>query len=134
MVHLIVFDWQSIEKFVHEFEEIFYTGDTIAMAAYYTKDAALIGEGIGTIRGRQNIEAFWQITCESAKKLNMRRSIILDSIEISDNISYAISTLSLQFQTPDGKTIDKTVKDVTIWRRQTNGVWQIEMDISTPIH
>ena len=130
MVHLAVFDQESIKKFTLEFEQVFYKGDGKEMAAYYTKDAQLIGEGVN-IKGRSAIEDFWHTTCQHAVMLKMKRSITLDSIETTDSMCYAVCTLSLQIETLNG-TVNKKVKDVTIWK-YVDGIWQIEMDISTPL-
>ena len=129
MLHLAVFDQESIKAFTLEFEQLFYNGGK-EMAAYYTEDARLIGEGVN-IQGRPAIEDFWHTTCQRAVTLKMKRSIALDSIETTDSMCYAICTLSLQIETPNG-TVNKKVKDVTIWK-YVGGTWQIEMDISTPL-
>jgi uncharacterized protein (TIGR02246 family) len=132
MSHLSSFDRQSVEDFARKFEDLFYEGDGAGMAAYYTENARLMGEGINPIQGRAGIESFWQSACAHAKILHMKRKINVDDIEMSPELSYAVCTLVLQFQTPDGQIVDKTVKDITIWRRLADGKWQIEVDISNP--
>ena len=132
MSHLSSFDRQSVVDFARKFEDLFYEGDGVGMAKYYTENARLMAEDIDAIQGKAGIESFWQATCARGKIVHMKRKIIVDDIEMSPELGYAVCTLILQFQTPDGKIVDKTVKDITIWRRVADDKWQIEVDISNP--
>jgi ketosteroid isomerase-like protein len=132
MITISQFDLPTLNAFSRDFEDIFYKGDAAAMAAYYTADARLMAENIEPLVGQPAIESFWKSTCEHAKILHMERKIIVEEVHPSVEISYAFCTLLLHFQTPDGKSVDKVVKDITIWRRQPDGIWSIEVDISSP--
>jgi uncharacterized protein (TIGR02246 family) len=132
MIQFKEFDLQAVNAFAREFENIFYKNDAGGMAAYYTEDARLIAEGIEPIRGRKAVEAFWKSTCERANSVRMERKIVVEDIRPSGEISYAFCTLLLHFQLPDGQSVNKVTKDITIWRRQPDGIWLIEVDISCP--
>jgi uncharacterized protein (TIGR02246 family) len=121
---------EEVERFARKVEEIFYEGDGRGMASYYTENARLMADGIEPLRGRHAIEAFWQATCERAKSIDMKRTIHVEDVQASDEISYAVCTLTIEVRIPNGGIITKTVKDITIWRKQADGTWQIEVDIS----
>jgi uncharacterized protein (TIGR02246 family) len=126
------FDRQAVEHFARAFETMFYDGDATAMASFYTDNATLIAEGIPLTTGKSNIEAFWQATCARGKTLQMQRSIAVEGIEATSDLSYALCTLTLHFTLPTGQAVTKVIKDITIWRRQADGTWLIEVDISNP--
>jgi uncharacterized protein (TIGR02246 family) len=121
---------EEVERFCRKFEEIFYEGDFKGLASYYTENARLMADGIEPLQGRDAIERFWQMTCERAKSIAMKRAIHVDQIEAFDDLSYVASTLTLEAPAPKGQMIVNTVKDVTVWRKQADGTWQIEVDIS----
>lgn len=131
MNSLATFNQETVEQFARTFEELFYNGDGIGMAAYYTKDARFFADGTAPIYGKAAIEAFWQATCERGKALNMKRSIRVDEVRATDELCYAYSALALDVSA-GGQAIHRTVSDITIWRKQADGSWQIEVDISVP--
>jgi ketosteroid isomerase-like protein len=114
------------------FEAMFYEADAAAIPSYYTDAATLVADGIPLTVGKANIEAFWQATCARAKMVAMKRSIAVERIEAASELSYALCTLTLHFTLPSGQAVTKIIKDITIWRRQPNGAWLIEVDISNP--
>jgi ketosteroid isomerase-like protein len=131
MNSLATFDKDTVEQFAHTFEELFYNGDGVGMAAYYTDNARLFAEGIAPTQGKSAIEAFWQATCQRGKTMDMKRSITVDEIVATSELCYAYSTLTLDL-TVNGQSVHRTTSDITIWRQQSDGSWQIEVDISVP--
>lgn len=128
---LMTFDRNTVEQFAHTLEDLFYESDSTAMAAYYTNDARLFADGVAPLKGKSDIETFWQATCEHGNALNMKRSITVDEVTVTSELCYAYSTLTLDFTT-NGQSIHRTVSDITIWRKQNDGSWLIEVDISVP--
>ena len=131
MNSLATFDKDTVEQFARTFEELFYKGDGTGMAAYYTDDARLFADGVAPIKGKADIESFWQATCERGNAMGMKRSITVDEVVVTNELCYAYSTLTLDL-TANGQAIHRTTSDVTIWRKQGDGSWQIEVDISVP--
>jgi len=130
MTGLKNFTMDEMQAFARSFEQLFYDDRGAEMAAFYTDNARLMGDGIAPIQGRSEIARFWEMTCERARQLNMKRSIAIEEIQSTETLSYAVSTLTVTVQTADNTTITNTVKDITIWRKQSDGSWQIEVDIS----
>ena len=126
------FDLESLRTFARQFEELFYANDGEAMAAYYTDDSWLAGEGMNATRGVDSIRVFWKNACERGRQMGMKRSLAIESCELSGDLGYAISTATLDLTAPNGQAVHRVVKDITIWRRQADGGWKIEADISSP--
>ena len=130
MASLAGFNEKEIEKFVRTFETIFYQGEALKMASYYTENAQLMADGIKPMQGRSDIAVFWEATCERAKNLNMERTIHIDEIMASSDLGYTVSTVVVKVQLPNGQKVVNTVNDITIWRKQADETWKIEVDIS----
>lgn len=126
------FDLESLRTFARRFEELFYANDGESMAAYYTDDGWLAGEGVNATRGVDGIRVFWKNACERGREMGMKRSLAIESCELSGDLGYAVSTATLDLTAPNGQAVHRVVKDITIWRRQTDGGWKIEADISSP--
>jgi ketosteroid isomerase-like protein len=126
------FDLENLRAFARTFEELFYANDGESMAAFYTDNAWLAAEGINATRGIDGIRVFWKNACERGRQMGMKRSLAVDSCEMSGDLGYAVSTATLDLTAPNGQAVHRVVKDVTIWRRQANGTWKIEADISNP--
>jgi len=131
MSSLATFTKASVEQFAHEFENLFYQDDGAGMAAYYTDNARLFADGIAPIQGIAAVRAFWQATCERGKAMGMQRSITVNEVVLTTDVCYAYSTLTLDV-TVGGQAVHRTVSDITIWRKQEDDSWKIEVDISVP--
>lgn len=128
MATLATLEKQEVERYARSFETLFYQGDFATMASYYTEDAQLMVEGQEIIQGRQAIEQFWQAVCQMAGK--MKRSIEVQEIEASGDIGYVRSTVTVQIQATEEQVMTAIFKDITIWKRGTDGAWQLAVDIS----
>ncbi len=128
MATLATFEKQEVERFARSFEALFYQGDFASMASYYTEDAQLMVEGREIIKGRQAIEEFWQAVCQMAGR--MKRSIKVEEMDVSGDIGYLRSTVTVQIQTTEDQKITTVFKDITIWKRGTQGAWQLAVDIA----
>jgi len=128
MATLATLEKQEVEQFAREFERLFSQGDFAAMASFYTEDAQLLVEDQELIQGRPAISRFWQATCQAAN--NMKRSIEVQEIHVSDTLGYLRGTVTLQFPVGSRPVTTYSVKYITIWKRETNGAWQLAVDIS----
>jgi uncharacterized protein (TIGR02246 family) len=131
MAGLATFDPQEIHRFAREFETAFNREDYQAMASFYADDATLIGDGTETQNGRNAIQHFWQTTCERAKALQMKRTIRVQKLDVSNDLGYVTGTVHLEIPSNEAQPTAITVRYVTVWRRQPNQAWQLVMDIST---
>lgn len=128
MAALATFDPQEVERYARSFEALFYQGDFMTMASYYTEDAQLMNEGQEIIRGRKAIEQFWQAVCQLTGK--MKRTIEVLEIESSGDLGYMRSRVTTHFQGTEDQAITTTFKDIAIWKRRGDGTWQLAVDIS----
>ena len=125
---LTSFDPARIEQFARDWETMFDRGDHRTMAAYYAADATLIGTHMATIDGRPAIERFWRAACEGARRVALRRTVHLEHAEHAGALGYIRGTVVLDSQ---GGPPRRTVRYVTLWRREADGVWRLNVDISS---
>jgi uncharacterized protein (TIGR02246 family) len=125
---LKTFDRQELDRFARTFEDLFYRGDAATMAAYYAEDAEVMAPDSEPVRGRRAIAAFFAAACQAAQRLGMKRTITVRQVERSGDLGYLLSTVVLAFTASDGKAASTTFNDVTVWRRDADGGWQMVVD------
>lgn len=130
MIEVKTFDRKSAEDFRREYEKVFYERDYRAMASIYTEDAKLMPQDMDTILGRKAIEEFWKIACERGNSAQIKRTIQIDEVEAAGDLGYKRTTVTLQIPEKNGGTSEHVIKSITIWRRESDGVWRCSHDIS----
>jgi uncharacterized protein (TIGR02246 family) len=118
----------TVDRFLRAWERAFDDGDYRRMAATYTADARLIATQMETIEGRDAIEAFWRSACAGARDAGVRRSVALDEVRASDDLGFMRGVVTLRLARGGAPT---RVRYVTIWRRESDGMWRLSVDIST---
>jgi ketosteroid isomerase-like protein len=126
---LATFDPAELERFTHDFEDLFYAADAAAMTSYYAEHAQLMADGMQPIQGRPAISEFWRAAITRATAARARRTIRLHEAHSSGDLGYALCTVTVQI--PAATRI--AVWDATIWQRDPDGGWRIAVDISTPL-
>lgn len=128
MATLASLELQDVERYARSFEALYYQGDFTTMASYYTEDAQLMVEGREMVQGRQAIEQFWQAVCQLAG--NMTRTIEVQEIVASGDLGYTRSRVTTRMQGPGDQVVTTISKDIAIWKRGSDGTWQLALDIS----
>ena len=128
MAALATLDAQEVEQYARTFEALYYQGDFMTMASYYTEDAQLMVEDRETFQGRKAIEQFWQAVCQLAGK--MTRTIEVLEIHTSGDLGYTRSRVTTHMAGNGDQTVTIISKDIAIWKRGSDGMWQLAVDIS----
>jgi ketosteroid isomerase-like protein len=128
MYTMIRLDADSAQEFARDFEDVFYEGNCRDMASAYTADGKLFAEGAAVVEGRPAIEEFWKQACERGQQGGMRRSIQFHEACASGDLGYTHSTVTLQL---GGDPAKIAIRDVCVWRRESDGIWRIAYDISS---
>lgn len=102
--------------------------DIDLILSYWTDDAVVMPSGQATVTGKQELRDYvaaslaipgFQISWES------------DRVEFSPdgNLAYMFSRNNVKFNTSDGTSVNSSGRALTIWRRETDGVWRCVVDI-----
>jgi uncharacterized protein (TIGR02246 family) len=104
----------------------FNSGDTAAVAAFYTENATVLPPNSQMIRGRKAIEDFWK----SAMAMGIR-SIQLTTLDVesSGDMAYEIGNATLEIRPDGGTAASETIKYVVVWKRQPDNSWKLAADI-----
>lgn len=114
----------TIRVITDSFESAFSIGDLTKIAEFYTENGMLLPAGFDFVKGRQDIEEFWQSAIDMGVKY-----IKIDIIEIEQHDDTAIEMSSYTLSSSDKQVIDAG-KGIVIWKN--NGVaWKMHRDIWT---
>ena len=99
-------------------------GDAGSVAAGYTDDAYVLAPDAATVRGREDIRAFWQGMIESGVK-NVH--IGTGEVASSGDLAYAVGTLEVT----GADDATGYARYVLVFKR-VSGQWRLHLDIWTP--
>lgn len=116
---------EAIEARSLEFEAAFNSGDSAALGALYSPDAAILPPGGARVDGRDEIAAFWAAAIESG--LADLDLIAVEVIATGDS-ALDVGTLTLSAPGESGERAVVAAKYVVHWV-QIDGVWHLHRDI-----
>src|SRR5262245_49729228 len=120
------FDFKSaIEKQIAVFEKAANAKDAATIANMYTEDATLLPQGFAPVKGRKNIQQFWEgFFAAGASDAKLR----VVEISAAGDIAYEIGGWEANMPQPQGGAARTQGKYVVIWKRQGDGV-RMHVDI-----
>jgi ketosteroid isomerase-like protein len=99
--------------------------------SFFSAEGAVIQEGAGEIRGVEAIQA----SADAAAGAITSFSWSPERAEVSEggDLGYTVGTFRTTAMRPDSVEMVTTGMYVSIWRRQADGSWKVEMDLGNPI-
>jgi uncharacterized protein (TIGR02246 family) len=121
------FDFRSaIEEVIAQFEKAANAKDAATIANMYTDDATLMPPGAPPIKGRNNIQQFWQSFMDAgAGDVKLR----VTEVNSFGDTAYEIGSFEAKLPNPQGGTVRGQGKYVVIWKRQPDGSSRLHVDI-----
>jgi uncharacterized protein (TIGR02246 family) len=119
----------EIRALIANWERAAAARDARGVAALYAEDATLLPPGQPAIKGRQNIQNFWQgffdLGASDAR---------INPVEIrgSDPFVYEIGEYSAMMPQPTGGTAPGNGKYLVVWERQSDGSLKMVADMFSP--
>lgn len=98
--------------------------DAAAIARLYTVDAWLLPPHQNIVKGRKEIQTFWEV----ALILGGERGMTLTTIEVDGVGDTAYEVGTYVFKNDDGKILDQG-KLIVVWKLE-DGEWKLHRDIS----
>lgn len=117
--------WREIRAVNDSMEAAFNRDDMKAVAAFYTDDARLAGEGGDIVEGRAAIDAYWGRL--GGRGGNWR----LEVFEVGGHrdLAYQRGRSHLTLRGRDGRERTSVVDFVVVWRRTPEGGLRILLDL-----
>jgi ketosteroid isomerase-like protein len=123
------FDADEIGRFTRVFEDLFNRGDFVGMADFYADDARLVAQNTPVVRGREALERFWKEACRRGGIKDRR--IGVSHIDSSGDLGYVVGAVVLKIQSAPEQVATINVNYTTVWKRGSDGLWRLAMDISS---
>ena len=113
----------AIQKLNDEWAAAFNKGDAKAVAAMYTADAYVLPAGAPMVKGRAEIEKFWD---GAMQQLGDIKLTTLDVKPLGGNAAREIGTAT--FKTKGATPQDGALKYAVVWQKE-GGRWKLLQDI-----
>ena len=99
-------------------------GDVESAVAGYTDDAYVLATSAATVRGREDIRAFWQGLIDSGVQ-----NVVINTGEVasSGDLAYVVGTIEV---TGEDNSTEQS-RYVLVYKR-VSGEWRLHLDIWTP--
>jgi uncharacterized protein (TIGR02246 family) len=121
------FDFRTaIEKAILAWQNAANAKDAAAVANLYTEDATLLPPGSPSVKGRKNIQQYWQAFFDAGASDAQLR--VVDVTAFGD-MAYEIGAFEANLPSPQGGTARTQGKYVVIWKRQPDGGIKLLADI-----
>jgi ketosteroid isomerase-like protein len=102
--------------------------DVELMVSFWSDDAMVYSPGLPPIAGKNSIREYVRQSL-SIPGFSIRWNTTKVEISKDGTLAYAIGTNETTFKDPNGKLITAQGKTVTVWRKDSSGVWKCVVDI-----
>jgi uncharacterized protein (TIGR02246 family) len=116
----------AIEAGITKFEKAANAKDAATIANMYAEDATLLPQGAPAIKGRRNIQQFWQKFFDAGASDARIRPVEVTPL---GDLAYEIGSFEANMPVPQGGTTRTEGKYVVIWKLQPNGTLNMLVDI-----
>lgn len=118
----------QIARLDAEWLEAAQARDVERVLAFWAEDATVLPPGSPPVVGKAAIREF---VAKSFQAPRFRISWKTDRITVSHggDMAYATGTNRVTFLGPDGNEVSMAGKAVTVWRKESDGVWRCVIDI-----
>jgi ketosteroid isomerase-like protein len=117
---------EAIEAANGEFIEDFNAKDAEGAVAHYAEDAAAFPPDQPRVDGRENIQKMWQAVIDAGVT---DLTLTIKDVEEEGDLAVESGTFSLKAPGKDGNPADVVGKYVVVWKKSTDGTWQLYRDI-----
>jgi len=121
------FDFRSaIHNIITTFEKAANVKDAATIANLYAEDATLLPPGTTLIKGRKNIQQYWQGFFDAGASDAQIRSVEVNAV---GDTAYEIGAFEANLPSPQGGIVRSQGKYVVVWKRHSDGGIKIQVDI-----
>ncbi len=115
-----------IETILKMFTESLNQGDAAGVAAHYTDDAALLPPNAARVDGRQGIQDAWQALIDADVR---DVALTTQEVDVFGDVANEVGVISATAPGKDGGRMQFVGKYVAVWKRVSDGSWQLHRDI-----
>ena len=110
-----------------DFADAIGQGGLALWTSFFTEDGAIVQEGVGEVRGTEAMQAAMDAAAGAITSFSWKP----ERAEVSEggDLGYTVGQFRTVVAGPDGVEMLTTGLYVSIWRRQEDGGWKVEMDL-----
>ena len=116
----------GIAQSTEAFEAAFNAGDSAALAALYTADAAVLAPNLARIDGRAGIQDLWQNFFDAGIT---DIDLTTDELAVQEGWASEVGRFTLKAPDGEGGTATLAGKYIVLWQLGGDGVWRLHRDI-----
>lgn len=121
----------TIEGTLAQFSAAMKRADPGAIASMFTEDGEyVVASRKGFIAGRPAVEEHFARVFKAVRFHDV--AITTLSVQVDGDTAYETGTNSVTFQAGDTPPTTRTGRYLTVWKRQSDGVWRIRVDAVIP--
>jgi uncharacterized protein (TIGR02246 family) len=121
---------RAIDKGNAQWIEAWEKGNPEMVAAIFTDDALMLSQGGKVFKGRQQILQRQKEAMESVTR-PITVSVVTVKIWLDGDTAYETGKYKYEYAEKD-KPIKEEGRYVTMWKRQSDGLWKLSMDMAVP--
>jgi ketosteroid isomerase-like protein len=98
----------------------------------FSPDGLVIEEGVGAIEGQESIQAAFDDAIYSGELAGLRWNPNSAEVSLSGDLGYTVGSFAAEDVDSAGVRSKVLGLYVSIWRRQDDGTWKVEMNLRVP--
>ncbi len=100
---------------------------------YFSPDGSVIEEGVGLIEGQESIQAAFDEAIYSGELAGLRWNPNSAEVSLTGDLGYTVGSFATEETDSAGVRSKVLGLYVSIWRRQDDGTWKVEMNLRVPV-
>lgn len=113
------------------FAETIATEGLSRWGSFFSPNGAVIREGVGEIQGIEAIQA--SMDAVSASVTSFTWGPERAEVSASGDLGYTVGRYRTTGLNAEGVEMESTGMYVSVWRRQSDGEWKVELDLGNPL-
>ena len=111
---------EELSQMNRDFVKALNAKDAVAAANCYTEDAMLLPPNEGPVKGRANIQAYWQGAIDAGA---FDAEVATTTTGSNGDLGYEVGRLQMKIKMPDGKIEVERGKYTELLKRGADGKW-----------
>ncbi len=106
--------------------------DINKVSGFYADDAQFLQPGSAPAVGREEIHKSWAALINSPSYVSLTFSATTVNVSEAGDVAWEVGTYDASTKDSKGKPTAEKGKYLLIWKKQSDGNWQIEVDMNNP--
>jgi len=101
-------------------------------STFFSPDGSVIQAGVGLIQGQDSLQAAFDEAIYSGELAGLQWNPNQAEVSLSGDLGYTVGSFAMEGVDSTGVRSKVLGLYVSIWRRQEDGTWKVEMNLRVP--